>query len=67
MRSEYQRADAVQDIEGGSQEMRAWIFAALVMLAAAMSRESFAQTAQLRAGAAKVDVTPAEDALPRNY
>ena len=47
--------------------MRAWIFAALVMFAAAMSRESFAQTAQLRAGAAKVDVTPAENALPRNY
>ena len=47
--------------------MRAWIFTALVLFAAAMSRESFAQTATLRAGAAKVDVTPAENALPRNY
>ena len=47
--------------------MRTWIFTALVMFAAAMSRESFAQTATLRAGAAKVDVTPAENALPRNY
>ena len=47
--------------------MRKWIFTALVMCAAAMSRESFAKTATLRAGAAKVDVTPAENALPRNY
>ena len=47
--------------------MRAWIFSALVMFATAMSAESFAQTATLRAGAAKVDVTPAENELPRNY
>ena len=43
--------------------MRAWIFAALVMLAAAMSRENF-ETAHLRAGAAKVDVTPARMRFP---
>jgi neutral ceramidase len=47
--------------------MRAWICAALLMFATAMSRESFAQNATLRAGAAKVDVTPAENALPRTY
>src|SRR4051812_43529747 len=55
------------NIEGGSQRMRAWIFAALVLFAAALPRESFAQLATLQAGAAKVDVTPAENALPRNY
>jgi hypothetical protein len=32
-----------------------------------MPRGGFAQPATLRAGAAKVDVTPAENALPRNY
>ena len=47
--------------------MRAWIFTALVLFAAAMPREGFAQPATLRAGAAKVDVTPADNALPRNY
>ena len=47
--------------------MNARIFAALVLFATAMSGESLAQTSTLRAGAAKVDVTPAENELPRNY
>lgn len=42
---------------------------ALIVLCALVSASSFAQNGargQLKAGAARVDVTPAEDALPRN-
>ena len=40
----------------------AWIAVAL-----GMSAGAYAQNAALRVGAAKVDVTPAENALPKNY
>ena len=51
--------------------MKPLIVTALVFLALGTSQQSFAQAglAQpvLKAGAAKVDVTPAENELPRNY
>jgi hypothetical protein len=39
----------------------------LVVLIAAAAGTGFAQTSALRVGAAKVDVTPAQNELPRNY
>ena len=51
--------------------MKPLIVTALVFLALGTSQQSFAQAglAQpvLKAGAAKVDITPAENELPRNY
>ena len=51
--------------------MKPLIVSALVFLTLATSQQSFAQAglAQpvLKAGAAKVDITPAENELPRNY
>src|SRR5437773_1967410 len=47
--------------------MRALLFTVLTILAFGIPREGFAQNSSLRAGAAKVDVTPAESELPRNY
>jgi Neutral/alkaline non-lysosomal ceramidase, N-terminal len=40
---------------------------ALAVLAVAASPAAFAQGQGLRVGAAKVDITPAKDALPQNY
>lgn len=47
--------------------MRKFIVFALAALAFAASPGAFAQGTGLRAGAAKVDITPAKDALPQNY
>jgi len=40
---------------------------AWIVVAAGMSVTAYAQNTALRVGAAKVDVTPAENALPQNY
>src|SRR5437773_1000751 len=51
--------------------MKPLIVTALVILAFGTSQQNFAQAGQakpvLKAGAAKVDITPAENELPRNY
>jgi neutral ceramidase len=47
--------------------MRALFVAALAILIAGIPRESLAQNPSLRAGAARVDVTPAESELPKTY
>ena len=47
--------------------MRTLSIVVLAMLAIGVPRESAAQSPSFRAGAAKVDVTPAETELPRNY
>ncbi|MEP6961034.1 MAG: neutral/alkaline non-lysosomal ceramidase N-terminal domain-containing protein [Acidobacteriota bacterium] len=47
--------------------MRASLLVALIATALGMPRIGFAQSTALRVGAAKVDVTPAENALPKNY
>ena len=47
--------------------MRALSIVVLAMLATGIPRESLAQSPSFRAGAARVDVTPAESELPRNY
>src|SRR6185369_13697614 len=46
--------------------MKPLIVTALVLLALGSSQQSFAQSS-LKAGAAKVDITLAENELPRNY
>jgi neutral ceramidase len=40
---------------------------AWIVVAAGMSVTAYAQNTALRVGAAKVDITPAENALPQNY
>ena len=47
--------------------MKSSLVAALVVMTAAISAGTMAQAQGLRAGAAKVDITPAEDDLPQNY
>ncbi len=47
--------------------MRSSLVVMLLALLLGMSGTTYAQNAALRVGAAKVDITPAAEALPRNY
>src|SRR5690349_24741107 len=47
--------------------MKKSLVIAWIVVAAGMSVAAYAQNTALRAGAAKVDVTPAANALPQNY
>jgi hypothetical protein len=52
---------------GEQERMKRLSIVILALWAAAIPCESFAQNGALRAGAAKIDVTPAASDLPRNY
>jgi hypothetical protein len=47
--------------------MKIWLATGWIVIALGVSVTAFAQNTSLRVGAAKVDVTPAPNELPKNY